>query len=336
MRQFACMKKLHAKSPCCRGEVHRFGNRRRQCSLCKKTWRIRQKKRGRKRKREQKTLLIRYLQHEIPSLHALARKKGIDAGKLEARLLRSRDYFLKHTPWPQAPEKGELILIADAMVKCVNKVWYTFYFILVRTTESNEAVVLKPFIRKGSESQLGWREVFNSLPDDIKKRVVALVCDGHRGLVNYARRQEWILQRCNFHLIAFLQGRRSRWARSRHREEGQRVYKLANHILTARDESKIMPSILKLEEIAQHTKSKELSKALRGFINNYKDFRSYLRHSELNLPRTSNTAESLIGCVRELCHRARGFRSMSSLRKWIFALIKNKKKIKCNGSFQPN
>lgn len=330
------MKKLHAKSPCCRGEIHRFGNRRRQCSLCKKTWRIRQKKRGRKRKREQKTLLIRYLQHEIPSLHALARKKGINADKLEARLLRSRDYFLNHTPWPQISKEGNLILIADAMVKYIDKVWYTFYFVLVRTTKSNEAIILKPFIRKGVESQLGWREVFDSLPNDIKRRVVALVCDGHRGLVNYAKYQEWILQRCNFHLIAFLQGRRSRWARSRHREEGRRVYELANHILTTRKEGEIMPSISKLEEIAWHAKSKELSRALLGFVNNYKNFRSYLRYPELNLPRTSNTAESLIGCVRELCHRARGFRSLNSLRKWISALIKNKKKIKCNGSFQPN
>jgi len=329
------MKKLHTKSPCCRGEINRFGNRRRQCKECKKTWRIRKKKRGRKKKREQETLLIKYLQHEIPSLHAIARKKGISADKLEARLLRSRDHFLKHSPWPEIPKEEKLILIADGMVKYANKTWHTFYFILVRTTESSEAIITKPFVKKGVESQLGWREALGSLPGNVRKNVVALVCDGHRGLVNYSKHQKWILQRCNFHLIAFLQGRRSRWAKSRHRKEGQLVYDIANHVLTTKKENEVMPLILKLEEIAWHTKSPELRKALLGFVNNYKDFRSYLYYPELNLPRTSNTAESLIGCVRELCHRARGFRSMDSLKKWIFALLKNKKKIKCNGSFQP-
>src|SRR5262245_9130522 len=40
------MNLLHAKSPCCRAKIYRFGSRHRQCSLCKRTWSVRRKKRG--------------------------------------------------------------------------------------------------------------------------------------------------------------------------------------------------------------------------------------------------------------------------------------------------
>ena len=45
------MHSWHAKSPCCRAKIHHFGSRRHQCSYCKRTWRIRNKRRGRKPRR---------------------------------------------------------------------------------------------------------------------------------------------------------------------------------------------------------------------------------------------------------------------------------------------
>ena len=45
------MHSWHAKSPCCRAKIHHFGSRRHQCSYCKRTWRIRNKRRGRKLRR---------------------------------------------------------------------------------------------------------------------------------------------------------------------------------------------------------------------------------------------------------------------------------------------
>jgi len=55
------MAPLHAKSLCCGAQVRRFGRRRRQCTLCKRTWRIRQKKRGRTCTRHTQVLLKRIL-----------------------------------------------------------------------------------------------------------------------------------------------------------------------------------------------------------------------------------------------------------------------------------
>jgi len=48
---------LQGKSSCCQAKIYKFGGKRKQCSECKKTWKIRQKKRGRKAKRVDKKLV---------------------------------------------------------------------------------------------------------------------------------------------------------------------------------------------------------------------------------------------------------------------------------------
>lgn len=330
------MIKLHAKSPCCRGEIKKYGKRRRQCVICGKTWRIYKKKRGRKRKREQKNLLIRYLRHEVPSLSSLARVKHATERKLQARLSRSLNHFIKRTPWPELPIEGDLIVIADAMVRYIQKEWHTFYFILIRKAEEEEAVITSPYIRKGTETCSGWQQALDRMPNSIKVNIKAIVCDGHRGLVNYAKQKGWLIQRCQFHLIARAQSRRSKGRWSRHRREGQEVYELIKQVLTSTDKKTTQECIRRIKEIEWETKSLDLRKCLSGFVGCYQNFQTYLHYPELHLPKTSNSAESLIGCIQSLCHRARGFRTLASLEKWICAFIKNKKKIKCKGYYQPN
>ena len=329
------MTKLHAKSPCCRGNIYRFGNRRRQCAICKKTWRIRQKKTGRKKNRGKSDLVIRYLQNEMPSLCALARVKDKSERYLQARLNRSLEYFLKHTSWPSLPEEPPLVVIADAMVIYIEKSWHTVYFILLKEIASNQATIFPPYIQKGTETCLGWQNALDRIPETAVC-IKAIICDGHRGLINYAKWSEWLIQRCHFHLIARLQSRRSKWQQSRHKEEGQRIYDLVRHVLETNDEKTIPAFISQIEEISWTNHSPEIRKTLSGFVNHYKDYRTYLYYPELNLPRTSNSAESLIGSVQNLCHRARGFCTISSFTKWISAFVKNKKKIQCNGFFQPS
>lgn len=330
------MKKLHAKSPCCRGETIHFGNRRRQRCVCKKTWRIRQKKRGRKRRREQKDFLVRYLRHEIPSLYALARKKKVGDDRLRARLIRSRNHFIKHANWSMLPQKGNLIAVADAMVRFVEDSWQTFYFILIRKAEEDEAIIAPLFIKEGRETAEGWFEAFEHLPKSTKASIKALVCDGHNGLTSYAKWNNWLIQRCHFHLLAAIQSRRSKWKYSRHSEEGKKLYDLAKRILTDKDEKIVNQCVNQIEDMGWTSKSTILKKILLGFVTHHQDFRTYLYDQKLNLPTTSNSVESFIGCVQSLCHRARGFRTLTSYEKWIEALIKYKKKIKCRGFYQPN
>lgn len=330
------MKTLHEKSSCCRARVCRFGGRRRQCALCLRTWSAWKRKRGRKHKRSNVELVKKYLDHAVPSMHAKARHRKVISRTLERQLERSRDLFLRVTSWPILPKREPLILIADADVKYIKRKWYTAYCMLVRTIESNEAVIAPPVVLDGTETAKGWGEALDTLPYATRSSITAIVCDGHSGLVNYARWSNWLIQRCHFHLIARIQSRRSRWKQSRHKEEGEKIYKLVNRILTNRSEKTFTSTISEIEEIGWLTKSPDLSRALLGFVNNYRDFRTYIYHPELNLPTTSNTAESFISCIEGLCHRARGFSSKNSFEKWIFALVKHKKKIKCNGNYQQN
>lgn len=326
----------HAKSPCCQAGVIRFGRRRRQCLLCRKTWRIRVKQRGRRAKRVSAELVSQYLRHELPSLYALSRATGKNREALRIRLIRSRNTFLRGTSWPSLPMDVPLILIADAMVCEIEGAWFAVYLMLIRPVGESQAIIHEPYIAAGPETAVGWYAAFATIPDGTWHRIQAIVCDGHRGIVGYAKRSGWLVQRCHFHLIAAIQGRRSRWARSRHRAMGERLYRLVSSVLTAKDPATILPLLTELETIAWDTRSRVLRKVLLGFVTHAEDYRTYLRHPELNLPRTSNTAEALISMIRHFCHRARGFSTRRSLEQWIAAIIKHKRTMTCNASRQPN
>lgn len=267
----------------------------------------------------------------------MAKRHNLSEAALKYHLRKSRQRFTLKTSWPSLPKEQPLIAIADAMVRYTKNGWHTFYFVLLRPARGDQAVILKPYIKKGTETYSGWSTALERLPKRAGSSIVALVCDGHGGLVNYARKYSWLIQRCHFHLIARLQSRRSKWRTGRHQEEGKRIYDLVNKVLSGKNKKAILKALVELEEIGWLSSSPEIARTLSGFVKNYKDYRTYLEYPELNLPKTSNTAESFIGCIQKLCQRARGFASLESLKNWIEALIKYKKFIKCNGTKnQPN
>lgn len=322
------MNQLHAKSPCCQVSVIRFGNRRRQCTRCQRTWRIRQKRRGRKSRRVTADRAIRFLKHqEVPSL-------GLSSDQRHRRLQKSRAVFLTQTAWPRLPRARPLICIADAMIQRIGNHYVTFYFFLVRPVMSNQAVIARPVILRGTETAAGWYRALNQLPLTTRSAIVALVSDGHRGLISIARRQGWLLQRCHFHLLASIQGRRSKSFTSRHRRLGQRLYREVVYVLTEPtiSELELADRLERLERIAEETSSPGLERILYGFIKHHADYRTYLNYPDLCLPRTSNTAESLIGLIRAFCHRAKGFRTLRSRKRWIEVLIKERRTITCQSS----
>ena len=328
------MKKYQANSPCCGEKVVRFGARRRQCCVCKKTWRIRKKKPGRKRTRVSTELFESFVQHNIPSLASVSKKKRVSDSLIQKRMTRSRDLFIKKTPWPEIPH-GPLILIADAIVEMLEGQWTTVYLMLVRSVSQSQAIILSPFILRGAEHPEGWHEAIARINRPILTRIKAVVCDGHRGILFEARDRKWMIQRCHFHLLARIQGRRSRFATARHREEARKIFHHLGIVLKSLDKKQIQNSLNILEEISWLSKSKEIRTVLRGFTTNYNDFRSYIMYPELNLPTTNNTAESLASVIGHLKIRMRGFRTMNSFAKWIVALLKFRKSIKCN-KYQPH
>jgi len=328
------MHTLHEKSPCCRDKVRRYGARRRQCAKCDHTWRVWQRKRGRRRRRRHPRAFVQYVSRAAPPVYIAAQQRGVPRTTAQRHLIESRDTFATHTAWPAIP-KGPLIAVADAWVRYLEGSWHCWYAILVRAVDGDEAVLTPVTYVQGRETITGWKQAFDALRSSVTARIAALVCDGHRGLVFEARWRHWHLQRCHFHLIAAIQGRRSRWGTSRHQQEGERLYALVRTLLITRDPTVRTDRINELEVFGWDTHSPQLKKIIQGFLNNLDDYRTYLEYPGLHLPRTSNTVEVFFSFVEELCHRAHGFATPHALHQWIVALAKYKAKIKCNG-YQPN
>ena len=301
-----------------------FGERRRQCSSCKKTWRVWQKKRGRKNKRLSINQLFKYLDGKLnvsntnnSNLRSLVRK------------------FTSETSWISMPD-GDLIVIADALIQYFGKQKYTIYFILFRSVCDHKAYIFTPFMRKGCETVVGWHEAFAQIPNDVIERIKALVCDGHGGLIYLAKNRDWKLQRCHFHLLARIGHYASFGRLNRTKNIGKRVKNLANIVLYKNNSVAVSLALAALKELMMKITSRGLKAVISGFLRHYEDFRTYLKFPKYNLPATSNSAEHLVGLVRGLQYRARGFRTPSSLFMWITAICKYKKHVTCRGKIQPN
>lgn len=319
------MTSSHAKSPCCQGRIIRFGSRRRQCVVCKKTWRIRKKQRGRKRLRRDTRPAIRYV-------HRILGASRLSTDQRQRRLAASADRMREDAPWPSLPAHAPLIAVADAVrIRAEKRVW-TVYLILIRRSREARAWIAEPYMQEGKESCQGWQDAFALLPDKTRKAIAALVSDGHSGLVSVAHRNGWLLQRCHFHLIAKLQGRRSRWGSGRHRLMGEYLYALASEILTNPDEETAYRLLGELAAQRTLLGAGQIQRYLSGFFRNMPEYRTYLRYPSLHLPRTSNTAETLAGIIRRFLSRAHGFRTRTSLFRWVRILLKERQTIVCNGS----
>jgi hypothetical protein len=328
------MIKKHEKSACCGLKIIKFGNKRKQCTGCKKTWRVWKKKVGRKKKRVSVKLVESFFKHEISSMSFVSRKKNKSESFVQKEMLKSRDLFVEKTSWQKVPD-GDLLLIADAVVEMVEDKWRTIYLILARSIKDSQAVILPPLIVSSVENPSGWHQAFESVPPAILECVKAVVCDGHRGILYEAKDRKWIIQRCHFHLIARIQSRRSRYILSRNKEESKKIFSHVGVVLKSTDQKQVQKSLNILEEIGWTSKSKEIGTTLNGFATNYENFRSYIDYPELNLPITSNTAESLASTIADLKRRMRGFPTMNSFEKWIIALLKFRQNIRCN-KYQPS
>lgn len=329
------MKTLHAKSPCCRARVQRFGQRRRRCTVCHKTWRIRKKKRGRKRKRVHEDLIIRFFEKRLPPLRVVAKQRNVGKDAIQLLSARSlKQYVSKHSEeWKQLlKDSGSLIAVVDGIWYYIQKQKYTIYVILLRETSANRAIILPPVIHPGHENIEGWQKAFSTLPKDLEKRIVVLVSDGSASLMTWVRKKKnWVVQRCHFHLIAAVQNYLTTGPRSPHREYALEVLRLVQKVLSTNDPKQLEPLQERLKQVRKQTSSRGLRRVLGGLMTDLKDYHTYLEYLELNLPTTTNSAESFIQCIRDLMYRCRGFRSLTTLQNWLIGLSIFQKTIRCNG-----
>ena len=324
------MNKIQEKSPCCRGSIWRRGERRRQCSVCGVCWRVWQRKKGRKCARNTFEPLLKYIKNSSGSLSQQASKKKISVSGRSAQMRRLVKGYNQITPWPTAPE-GELIAVVDAIFEYINKVSYVFYFIYLRPISSSKATIM-PFHVGINETEGfgGWSRAFASLDPDVFKRITALACDSCSGLLGFAKRQGWVVQRCHFHLLARLSHHCSQRKFGKNPILGRHFQKLANIVITSTNEEQVTTALNELQEMKIHAMSKSFKTVLSGFLKHYQEYRAYINYPQLGLPNTSNTAEHFNSCIRDLQYRARGFRSFKSLSAWIEVLVKSSKTVTCN------
>lgn len=326
------MKILHEKSPCCREKIYRFGNRRRQCSWCAKTWSVWKKKRGRKRYRPNKNLLQKIFV-EGQRMRRYRKKRQPHLGNaLEKQVHNLTERFIDKPRTEKFLCHRSILLIDGGWFK-FNKTRFTLYVMAVRSVTTNRAIFLDPILLQGKEAYRDWKHVVETIPSSLKKRIKALVCDGFTGSKKLAKENKWVLQRCHFHFIAQLQVRRGKWKQLDDSGIREYIYQTARHLLITKNNVHVLRERL-YRAIANPYCPRKLQSIIKEFFKNLDSFRTYLQYPELHLPTTTNTVESMNKLIRKQC---RFLKTPQSLQRWTTTFIRMRPLIKCNShDFQQN
>jgi hypothetical protein len=318
------------KSPCCREPVVRFGQRRRQCVHCKKTWSIRPKKRGRPSKRTPQSALRDVLLHGYSLRHLALRRPGV---KLPAFRKRFRHALRRFTSGPNTnplPE-GPLILLMDGVwFRFAGKPW-VLYLIALRACHARTAVFLDPVIIEGKEGHHKWEQAVATIPSEARCRIRALVVDNLRGMEALARQNAWALQLCQFHLLLKLQVQRTRPTRAlRGGSVRLEIYRFIRKALDLPEGPELYAAIEQLRRLERTScGTKRIRAMVREFLRCIGFYRTCRSKPDLNLPGTTNTVESMGSIVRQLLRNRSGSNPRSVLL-WSKALIRLRPHVTCN------
>lgn len=320
-------------SPCCRAKVYKFGNKRRQCSGCKKTWTVWPKKRGRKPLRPNRKLLHQVVIGKQSLLSPRFNRQQLTAGAMSFRLRRTMERFLERTK-PNALPRGPLILVIDALWFLFGGKRWTLYLMAARATHKDRAVVLEPILCPGRENYDDWASAIATVPPHARNRAVAMVSDGFRGTERLAKDNGWIIQRCHFHLLSQMQVNRGQWKQLPDSKRREQVYLAIRKALVARP-SKLNRCVEELTALlVKNNCPRRLGMIGREFLRRINEFRSYQRYPDLRLPHTTNAIESFNKIIRSRC---RHLRTPESLLLRTKVLIRMRKTITCKPKiFQQN
>lgn len=327
------MDSKHAKSPCCGAKVRRFGGKRRQCVLCRKTWTIRPKKRGRPRRRWQAQILSKVLLEGYTLRQLAQRYPQQPLANVRYRFRQELRNCVSHPRSLGIPPDGPLILLADGLwFKFKNQRW-VLYLVALKPCAGKEAYFVEPLLLPGNESASRWVRAIAAIPPDLKARIQAIVADNLRGMQKMATQNSWVLQLCQFHLLQKFQVHRRGIPRAlrggRVREE---IYQLIRTILELPEGEPLQSAIKRLTELLKTPcGTNRIHMAVREFLWCIDYYRACRRHPELGLPATTNTVECMGSIMRQVLHRNRCASSPKSLLLWAKALIQLRPTINCNG-----
>lgn len=318
---------MHEKmSPCCRAKIYKFGKKRRQCSVCKTTWTLWPKKRGRNPLRPHHRLLRQVVAEKQSLFTPRFNRRGLTGGALSARLRRTMERFLQQGKSNTVP-RGQLIIVIDALWFLFGGKRWTLYLMAMRAINRDRAVLLEPVLCPNRENYDDWGCAVSTIPVRVRNRTTALVCDGFRGTDRLARTNGWIIQRCHFHLLSQLHVNRGRWKQLPDSNQREAVYRAIRRVLDARPEnlSRCVNALTAL--LAKTNCPRRLGMIGREFLRRLSQFRSYRSYPNLRLPATTNSIESLNRIIRSRC---RHLRTPKSLLLRATVLIRLRKTITCN------
>jgi hypothetical protein len=222
---------------------------------------------------------------------------------------------------------SKLILIIDAQWQYFSGKLWTLYILSVKSTNSVTVDIFDPVLIPGKENAASWNAVIDNLPGSVKKRVIALVSDGIRGIETIADNNGWIIQRCHFHLLSILQKMRGKRASTPGRLIREEIYQLSRLALTEKSDRRLNSVCRRLAKLAHSGECpKRMKMIIRDFLRRLVEFRNYLDHPELNLPTTVNVMESINSRIRK---NARTVNTPEAWRKWAIICVRFKSKFTC-------
>lgn len=319
------MKLLHKKSKCCGAKIVRFGGKRRLCIACRKTWRVHPAKQGRKASRKQYIYLNKVFNHGF-TVKQLSFHSNLSTDAIYKRFSRNLNNIVNQKRIIRI-HGNKLILLIDAQWQYFKGELWTMYFISVKSIDSQKVIIFDPTLKKGRESLTGWDIAIDQLPLSVKKRVIAIVSDGIRGIETIASNNNWLLQRCHFHLLSMLQKMRGKRLSTPGRAIREKIYSSVKAALSETSIDKLDTILKRLSVLAEDDLCPvRMRGAVRDFIRKHSEFRTYLNYPNLNLPTTVNVMESNNSFVRK---KAKTVNSPKAWHKWAIACARLKSKFIC-------
>jgi hypothetical protein len=326
------MNSKHAKSPCCGARIRRFGPRRRQCVQCRRTWTIRPRKRGRPAHRTPASVLHRVFVEGFTVGQLFSKRPGVALPAYRYRFRQALRRFVAR-PSPQKIPRGPLVLLADGLWFEFDGVPWVLYLTALKPCRGNTATFLDPLLLPGKEGASRWQQALAAIPPRATHRIQAMVVDNLPGMRRLAYQRQWVLQLCHFHLLLKLQAqRRSVRYSLRGGPVREEIPQLIRNALELPDGPRLSRTLERLGRLSRRDcGTQRVQTTVRGFLKALPFYRSCLTHPHLELPRTTNSVESMARLLRELLRSSRAGSNPASVLLWTTALIRMRPRVTCNG-----
>jgi hypothetical protein len=247
-----------------------------------------------------------FVSHEVAERLRQRRRCSRDA--MYRQIRRACQDLVQRPPTVLVPDDTDLVLIVDGLWFAFQQREWVLYNMALRPIAGDRACFLDPILLEGKECAKRWRQALAlSISRDRFRHIRAFVTDGFRGASTIATNNGWVLQRCHWHLLSALRGfvtgrkKTTRWRRGR-----RACSKLVREALRTPNEMRAQAICHELTCLTRHRSCPTRLRYVVGdFISSVNDFRAYLQHPELRLPRTISPMESKHAKLREAANRIR-------------------------------